>query len=153
MELEMTLESMGAFTIVGRGKKFSEDGAFDNVPGYWCEYYAGGYGEIVPGYLGVCVELDCGKEFTYMIGSFADSGASVPEGFTKLELPPRTWAKFKARGKIPGALQSLNRAIYTSWLPSAEYKLAEAMNIEVYSEGDMDADDYESEIWIPVEKK
>ncbi len=79
---------------------------------------------------------------------------SLPEGFTRRVVAPHLWAKFRSVGPIPGALQKLNRQIFTEWLPNnVEYEPAAGMNIEMYTEGDMDAADYVSEIWIPVKRK
>lgn len=75
----------------------------------------------------------------------------MPKGYVKLTLQPHTWVKFRAVGKIPSAIQRVNRQIFTEWLPNnPEYALADNINIEMYTEGDMDGDDYVSEIWIPV---
>jgi AraC family transcriptional regulator len=57
-------------------------------------------------------------------------------------------------GPIPEAIQKVNRQIFTEWLPNnTEYDLAEGVNIEIYTEGDMSLPDYESEIWLPVRRK
>ena len=48
----------------------------------------------------------------------------------------------------------MNRQIFTEWLPNnTEYELAEGINIEMYTEGDLHADDYVSEIWLPISNK
>ena len=55
---------------------------------------------------------------------------------------------------MPGALQQVTRQIFTDWLPNnTEYSLAEGVNIEWYSEGDMQAADYASEVWVPLKGK
>lgn len=63
------------------------------------------------------------------------------------------WAKFRCVGSLPGALQSVNTKIFNEWLPNnGEYKIAMGCNIEYYSKGNPNSSDYESAIWIPVER-
>ena len=69
-------------------------------------------------------------------------------------IPAFTWAKFRSVGPMPDAIQKVNRQIFTEWLPNNnEYDMAGGVNIEMYTQGDMQAADYESEIWIPVRAK
>ncbi|MPN43257.1 hypothetical protein SDC9_190816 [bioreactor metagenome] len=105
------------------------------------------------GYLGVCFD-ETEADFAYLIGAFAKEGEPVPEGFEAHTIAPHTWVKFRAVGPIPGSIQKVNRQIYTEWLPgNLEYELADGVNIEMYSEGDVAAADYLSEIWLPVRRK
>lgn len=152
--MDYCIEESKGFTLMGKVRQFKYDSAFDEIPVYWDEYFKQGLNKQVPGCLGICFDDGKGSEFPYMIGSFCEKDAPVPEGFEKREIGAHTWAKFRAYGSIPTALQKLNRQIYQEWLPSNnEYEPAAGMNIEVYSEGDMQSADYESEIWIPVKKK
>lgn len=36
------------------------------------------------------------------------------------------------------------------WLPSSGYEYADAPDIEVYFEGNQQAEDYQCEVWLPV---
>ena len=152
--MDCVLETIGEMTLLGMERRFHYDNSFTEIPKYWDEYERQGYADTVPGMLGVC--FDGGKEptFTYLIGDFCTPDATVPKGFTKRAVPPCTWAKFRAVGAIPETLQRLNRRVYAEWLPDhPEYELAGGMNIEVYTQGDMQSPDYVSEIWVPVRKK
>jgi AraC family transcriptional regulator len=40
----------------------------------------------------------------------------------------------------------------TKWFPTCEYKRAADYEVEVYSPGDTNSDDYICEIWIPITK-
>lgn len=177
--MDYAIENIGELTIIGKAHTVEHDRAFERVPELWCEYGRQGLWEVNPGYLGICFsdgsddgKAHCqagdsdGKTFTYVIGCFADKEKDeAPEGFIKWTLPAQTWAKFRAVGPTPKAIQSTNRQIYTEWLPNnPDYELVSdcdkgeqgymlPMNIEMYTEGDMDKDDYVSEIWIPVRKK
>ncbi len=152
--MDYSIENLGEITVVGMERRFAYDSAFGQIPEYWDEYCKRGLHGVVPGCLGVCLDEAGKTDFSYLIGNFYEPGTPVPDGFVLRTIAPHTWVKFKGVGALPDSLQRLNRQIFTEWLPNnPEYDLAEGVNIEWYSMGDMDADDYVSEIWIPVVRK
>ncbi len=68
------------------------------------------------------------------------------------EIPAATWAIFKCKGPVPGAIQNLWRRIYTEFFPTSEYLPKNGIDFEVYPEGDLSSPHYESEIRVAVEK-
>jgi len=50
-------------------------------------------------------------------------------------------------------MQNLQKRIITEWLPTSGYEYADAPDIEVYSDGNQQAEDYRSEVWLPIIKK
>jgi AraC family transcriptional regulator len=56
----------------------------------------------------------------------------------------------KAIGTIPDAIQTVWKKIFEEWFPSTGYEHANKPELEVYLPGDMDSEDYVSEIWVPV---
>jgi AraC family transcriptional regulator len=60
---------------------------------------------------------------------------------------------FECIGALPNAIQNLQRRIITEWLPSSGYEYANAPDIEVYYEGNQQAEDYKCEVWVPITKK
>ena len=154
VEMNYRIETLESFTVLGKARTFSMEDCFDKIPKYWNEYYAPGQNPPVAGCLGICIDPCNGKDFTYIIGDNCEPDAPVPEGYQKSTIPAFTWAMFEDRGKMPGALQQLNRRIYTEWAPgNAEYELAGGYNIEMYTMGDMSSDDYRFELWVPVRAK
>ena len=152
--MDYTVENLQAMTVVGLTRRFPLDGAFALIPKFWEEYYQKGLDKTLCCYLGICIEDESKEDFAYMIARFCEADAPVPDGFEKRILPAHTWAKFRAVGALPDALQRLNRQIYTAWLPgSTEFALADGYNVELYHEGDMRAEDYTCEIWLPVKAK
>jgi AraC family transcriptional regulator len=152
--MDYSLEEIGELTVLGCVRPFHYDNGFAEIPKFWSEYYAKEMHKTVPGYLGVCFDAKGGPEFDYMAGSFCDPDAAVPEGFEKRTISPHTWAKFRSVGALPDALQKVNRQIFTEWLPNnTEYDIAEGVNIEVYTEGDMSSPEYVCEIWLPIRRK
>lgn len=103
--------------------------------------------------IGICFETsDKKNEFPYGIG-VGYNGNKVENNFEIDTIPALNWAKFKCIGPMPTALQTLLKNIYSEFFPSSEYKPSGGYYLEVYPEGDISANEYESEIWISVEKK
>lgn len=76
-----------------------------------------------------------------------------PKDLANLDVDASTWAVFEACGAFPAALQEVWGRIYAEWFPSSGYELAIGPEI-LWNEGkDTSAQDYRSEIWIPVCKK
>ncbi len=44
------------------------------------------------------------------------------------------------------------KRIITEWLPSSGYVYANLPDIELYPNGDINAPDYTTEVWIPIQK-
>ena len=152
--MDYTLETMGELTVLGMERPFTYENNLTGIPKFWSEYLARGWCETVPGMLGVCFDEQNGPTFAYLIGSFGKPDAPVPEGFVKRVIAPHTWAKFRAVGPMPGSIQKVTKQIYTEWLPNnTEFEPAEGVSIEMYTEGDLNAADYESEVWVPLRRK
>ena len=128
--MDYTMEHIGTLTVLGLARTFQYDGALAEIPTFWTEYYAKGYNDKVAGCIGVCLDRKDSPDFTYLIGNFCEPDAPVPDGFEKRALNAHDWAKFRAVGPMPAAIQKVNRQIYTDWLPNnTEYDLAEGVNI------------------------
>jgi len=152
--MDYRVERMDRLHVMIREYTVEYDTCMTDIPRIWDEYAAEGLHETVPGMIGVCFDSEPGSEFVYGIGDFCEEGAAAPQGYVVREIPAHLWAKFRAVGPMPDALQGLNRQIYTQWMPGNEqYLPAEGMNIEIYTEGDTGAADYESFIWIPVKER
>ena len=92
-------------------------------------------------------------KFDYSIAAKCDTGATVPTGFRKTEIPGRTWLVFECIGAMPDAIQDTWRKIVSEFLPNTPYAPTYEMDVEAYTDGDMSSPDYKSEIWIPIENK
>lgn len=102
------------------------------------------------GVIGLCADMHDGG-FDYWIGCMSDQ--ECPQEFEEKIIPATTWAVFEVSGSmrpLPNAMQDMWGRIYSEWLPNSGYEHAMLPEIEYYSSGDMMADDYRSEIWIPV---
>lgn len=168
--VDYIIEKMDSFKVIGFATEIPMEQGYEQCPKFWDEMkdrhfqrlWQGGSPEtdveraIVEcnvGMLGVCI--DGGKEpgsFIYMAAGFYN-GRPVPAGMRVEEIPAATWAKFRARGPLPGSLQTLNTQIFQEWLPgNGQYELAFPTNLEVYSDEES-GPDYECYIWLPVVEK
>lgn len=93
------------------------------------------------------------KTFDYSIAAKCDENTTVPKGFRKNTIPARTWAIFESKGAMPNAIQDKWHKIVSEFFPTSGYEPTYEMDIEAYTEGNMDSPDYRSEIWVPVIKK
>lgn len=149
-----------ALRIVGvkEHMEMNVEECFAGVPLFWQKTIQSG---IIPQILGLLNQEPLGllgvsacmnsKDFDYYIAVATDK--PVPENMVEYKIPAETWAVFECVGPMPGAIQELQKRIVTEWLPTSGYEYANAPDIEVYFEGDQQAADYRSEVWLPIVKK
>ncbi|QED46931.1 AraC family transcriptional regulator [Cytobacillus dafuensis] len=148
-----------SFQVVGIKKEFSlvNNENFIGIPKMWdqvnsdgtCDKLARITNGQIKGVLGVCaVGTNPGKAIDYWVA--AEYNGEVPEGFSTLEIPAAKWVVFEVNGPMPDAMQNKWKQIFSEWFPTSGYKHAGIPELEVYSDDDVNKDDYYSEIWIPV---
>lgn len=146
-----------AFTVLADAKTFPYEGAKALIPQFWQEHFASGKGASVCGKFGINIDEKMGMEsFEYLIADDYDPQKPIPEGFVTRTIPAFTWAVFPCRGAMPEAVQKVNEAIYTEWLPGTkDYKFAAGYCVEFYDDPSKypkgtEDENYYCEIWIPV---
>jgi len=165
--MNFRIEKKGELRIVGaKITTTTEDGQnFRDITSFWTQSLQSGlgkkvaaliggkaFGENMCGVLGVCVMHGEGiSEFDYYIAAVTE--APVPDGMEECTISAVQYAVFEAIGALPDSVQQLTQKIYSEWLPSSGYEYGGGSDIEVYSDGDITADDYKSEVWVPVIKK
>lgn len=150
--LEYKIVEKAQFTVMGKSRKFNNDIGYVETPKFWLEHLQSDDVKIVCGMYGICIDSD-GKSFDYLIADNYLPWNEVPQGYQTRVIPAGTWAVFPCRGPLPKSLQDVNTKIWSEWLPNCkEYKLAGNYNVEMYTPGEGDSDDYYCEIWVPVEK-
>lgn len=104
---------------------------------------------------GICYAHTQEKQqtFDYSIAAAIGDTTEIPEGFTVNTIPARTWLVFECKGAMPEAIQRLWHRICTEFFPSSAYEPTYEMDIEAYTDGEMTAQDYQSEIWVPVKDR
>lgn len=158
--MDYKIVEKSAFTVIGAWKKFLYDDALSEIPKFWAEHFQNGGGSAVCGMYGINFDESMGgKEFEYLIADDYKEGMEVPDGYVKKTIPAFTWAIFPCKGKMPEAMQEVNKMIFSEWLPNCkDYEFAAGYNIEMYHDpsdypNGVQDENYYSEIWIPVKKK
>ena len=105
-------------SLPGKNINTRSDGAVA-VPQFWAEHFAAGGGNVVCGMYGINLdESMSGNEVEYLIADNYDPAKEIPDSFTTRTIPAHTWAVFPCTGRMPQALQGLNRQIFSEWLPA-----------------------------------
>ena len=150
--MEYQIVKRKAFRIVGFRTLIPTDldESFQAVPKFWAEI-GPRQAELFPlmngepvGILGVCAY---GKEKNYYFIAAASS-APAPEGMYEWTIPAASWAVFSGSGRLPEAMQDLQRRIITEYLPDSGYELGKAPDIEVYM--NRPGEESRFQIWVPV---
>ena len=93
--------------------------------------------------------LEESGELTHLIGVLTTE-PQVGAGLEILARKAGTWAVFPNEGPFPFTLQDTMARIYSEWLLTADYKLADSLSFS-FTKMDPKRPDYAySEIWIPV---
>ncbi|MFT4145855.1 MAG: AraC family transcriptional regulator [Mobilitalea sp.] len=155
VEMNYRIEQKDPFTIVGVTQRFSHvEGLGDNIGKMWRETPPETIGQIAglgDGLVGVYSGMYEDNTTDYYIAAITEK--ECPTSMSKLEILAHTWAIFEITGPMPTAMADIWGRIFSEWFPTSGYEHAEAPEIEWYSNGDLSASDYKSEIWIPVIKK
>lgn len=158
--MDYKIVNRDAFNIVGKFIQVScKDGENTRrIPQLWNECNSDGtvtlLSTLSPGtdVLGVCLEMDHATEMlTY--GVAIEANAEPPTGMKIAQIPAATWAVFTSVGPMPHAIQDVWQRIFEEWFPSTGYQHSGGPELEVYPLGDVSADDYRCEVWIPVINK
>ncbi len=159
-EMDYRMEEKPKMRFVGWKETVSKvnENNFQRIPLIWNEVYENGMYEKIEqlsnqkpsGVLGICSDFE-EDSLGYYIASATNQ--EVPQGMEEIVVPAGLWVIFPCVGPLPGAMQAVWKKIYTEWFPSSGYEHAGEAEIEWYSEGEGDAHDYLSEIWIPVVKR
>lgn len=153
-----------AFKVVEKISVQSMDDSVNKntIPAFWEECHKNGTVAklltITPNknfIFGICYggELTFKKTFEYSIAAIYDEKTEIPDDFRVNEIPARTWAVFECIGPMPDTMQNTWHKICSEFFPASGYEPTGEMDIEAYSVGYMSADDYKSEIWVPIKEK
>lgn len=153
VEMNYRIEQKNAFKVVGVKQRFSTEGLGESVGKMWGETSPETYGkigELGKEFVGVYSGMYEDNTTDYYIATITDQ--ECPKTLCELEIPSYTWAVFEITGPMPDAMCEVWGRIFSEWFPTSGYEHAQAPEVEWYSSGDLSADDYKSEIWIPVVK-
>lgn len=158
-EMNYKIIQKDEFKVVGKGSKVSIGENNKEVPLFWEQSNNNGWTKDLAaqagdmGLMGICLEHNHKQEnMTYFIGVEKNS-EKIIQGCEERIIPSATWAVFEVVGPMPHSIQNLWRRIFSEWFPSTGYEHGNAPEIEVYPDGDPNAEDYRSEIWVPIIKR
>lgn len=154
-------ESKTAFNVTGFMKELETDSHMENyteIARMWGDLTSENMSTLlatsnglINGFLGVSDEK--GHDiFHYLIG--VTSAVTGLDGLSDIRYPDCDWLIFDCLGSIPGgAMINLKNNVLLEWLPNSDYDQLPLPRVEVYFEGDMSADSYQSELWVPIKNK
>jgi AraC family transcriptional regulator len=155
IEMNYRIEQKNSFSVVGVKQRFSHvDGLGESIGKMWSETPGETIAQIAVlgnGLVGVYSGMYEDNTTDYYIAAITEK--DPPKTLCTLEIPSLTWAIFEIIGPMPTAMAEIWGRIFSEWFPTSGYEHAEAPEVEWYSQGDLSASDYKSEIWIPVIKK
>ena len=161
--MEYRIIERPAFRVVGHatGGDWTLKNAGEKAAAFWVELGQDGARRIHE-----ALSLMDGSEPAGLLGvSFCDDGGfkgylvgvatsrPCPEGMEEHMVPAATYAVFDCVGPMPDAMQKLQHRILAEWLPSSGYEWAAKSDVELYSGPNMTAEDYKSQVWLPIEKR
>ncbi len=153
-KMDYTIEKKGPMTVIGFERRFAFDKGMQDIPKFWEEFFRQGLMQRVNPLLGCCFDDGSKQDFPYLIGDFCAADAPVPDGMVKRDIPAHTWALFHTEGNQGKDIQTLNRQIFSEWLPAnPQVELAGNLNLEVYPCQEMDWEDKRWGIWVPIREK
>lgn len=155
--LTYRIEEKDAMRLVGIKETVLNDGVynFQRIPQIWVEAHQSG---AVQKIFELSNRNPCGmmgaianyteNTLDYYIAASLDE--DLPEGMTELIVEKSMWAVFPCIGRH--TIQPIWKRIYGEWFPLSGFEHTGGAEIEWYSEEDPSAEDYLTEIWIPVKK-
>lgn len=157
-EMNYRIEDAPGFSVAGLQQCVDTDQAFRIVPDLWANAAREGLFERlwqiradahpVRGILGVCADGGFGanEQFHYIMSIVSEQ--EPPEPMIRRDFPEATWAVFEAEGG-PEGIGEIWRRLYTEWVPTSGYDLADLPAIECY----LPPEENKNELWVAVVKK
>lgn len=150
-----------AFQVVGIKREYSliDNENLIEIPKFWQEVHQDGTHNsliqlnkgTIQGVMGVCV--DGSDKYSNRIEYWIATEVEVDTSYTNLlslSIPASKWAVFEVHGPMPNAMQEGWKQIYSEWLPSNKFEIADLPELEVYPNEDPNNEGLYSEIWIPI---
>lgn len=149
------IETLPTLSVVGEKREYATgQKAQENIFMFWMDFDESAKkhdllklgNERLPGLLGLCKPLNNG-EMHYLIGVTSDD---TNASWQQTEIAGGRYIVFDAEGPVPGSIKKAMESINRYILPSLDYELRNAPFFEFYKEGEIRAEDYITEIWLPI---
>ena len=159
--MDYRVEKLPEFKVIGIRKAIKYENAYDQIPNIWKEfmgeYCTNNVKKVISdnnvGEFALCLSSQEENTFDYVIcGKY--QGGEVPQGFEVITVSEHQWAIFKATGIMPTAFQTVNSFVYKEWLPGNDkYEIAEDIDVEHYQKENLNSNECNAELWIPIKIK
>lgn len=148
-----------AFQVVGikRECPCGDESGVAGIPELWGEVNANGIADKlvqlmngdIKGLLGI---IDNYNDETNTIDYWVavEHIGDVPDELISLEIPSSKWVIFEVNGSAPTALPKAWKQIFSEWIPSNGYEVADIPAIEAYTDPDPYRADSSNQIWLAV---
>lgn len=153
-EMNYRVVERGSFKVCGKIVTSSLENNI--VPDFWEKCKEDGTVErllkigVNPCTLGLCFGYNDEGVNDYMVGIETDH--AFIEDLKTIEIPETTWLVFEAVGPVNPTLRNTWARIYGEFLPQSIYEQSSLPTMEKYFGGEVNADNYYVEVWIPVIK-
>ena len=124
--------------IIGtRTQLMLDDNSFQQIPILWEQWHKNQSSQLITSKVsenecfGICI-FDDKKSFDYMIGYEVSDINKIPRNMSSYVLESSTYGVFETIGPIVESVQKTWDYIYTSWLPSSDYKHVGTHDLELY---------------------
>jgi len=88
------------------------------------------------------------RDMDYLAGIAVNPECAVPQGMTKLDIPPQTYAVFQCT--LPTLWETIG-VVHEQWFPGSGYRRADGLEFELYDQRfDSAQGKLEMSVWIPV---
>ncbi len=146
-----------AFRLIGKSLKLraEDEQNYQLIPAFWnqCQQEGTTFQLMQksegkpPGIFGLFDQYD---EHSISYKIMSASNAALQADWCEVILPVQTWAVFDCYGRQPDAIQKGWDFLHNEWLVKYPFKHEDCPELEWYSEGNVYAKDYLSQIWIPI---
>lgn len=153
--MNITMQKKPAFTVAGIGRKNMDNKL---CPQVWQELYA----QYSPEQLvqlgngqsyGICHDVKNPAVINYMAAyDVKDSAKAEAMGLTVFPVAAAEYAVVELKGPVPHCIHEGWKYLMEVFFPEQGYLHSGQPDFEVYGEGDMDAADYQMQLWVPVVK-
>lgn len=149
------IQNHPAMTVAGYRTRVKMSEASAVIPGLWNNLPKENYDELEKlndrpprGKIGG-EQMVGDTELDYYIG-VATEAEEIPAGMETLSVEPGTWAVVEAIGPIPGSIQAVWQELRQGFTHEEYVWAAGKPDLEVYPDGDTQAEDYKCFVWVPL---
>src|SRR5262249_6777809 len=141
-----------SFLVAGVTERYGCDDSA-GIPSQWQRFVpkiGSVPGEVGRVAFGVNYNGDDDGHFDYLCGVEVASFSGLSRDWARLRIPAHRYAVFEHRGNV-STIRRTHNTIWTAWLPSSGYEVADAPHFERYGEQfDGRTGEGGVEIWVPI---